>query len=108
MDLNDYQKLALRTSVRHYTIQSKLDNAVLGLCGESGELADYWKKHKYHNHELLPKRVIEELGDILWYISLAAEALGYDLEEVAFNNITKLHDRYPEGFSSERSIYREE
>lgn len=108
MELDVYQNLAMRTSALHRTSKAKLDNAILGLCGESGELANYWKKHLYHGHELDPTKVIEELGDILWYIAQATDALGYPMRIVARNNIEKLEKRYPEGFSSERSINRKD
>ena len=52
--------------------------------------------------------MIEELGDVLWYCAELACGLGVTLEEVAMKNIGKLRRRYPEGFSAERSINREE
>ena len=50
----------------------------------------------------------EELGDVLWYCAETASALGLQLDDVAANNIHKLEMRYPEGFSSERSVNRGE
>lgn len=98
----------MRTSAPHRTIVSRFDNAILGLAGEIGELADYWKKHKYHGHVFDPTRAIQEIGDILWYVAQAADAMGIELEYVAITNIAKLKARYPEGFSNERSINRDE
>jgi NTP pyrophosphatase (non-canonical NTP hydrolase) len=106
MTLNEYQKLAMRTAGSHRTVKSRLDNAILGLCGEIGEFADHWKKHLFHNHDFIREHAVKELGDILWYIAQASDALGMDLEEIATTNIRKLEERYPEGFSSERSINR--
>jgi len=81
--------------------------SALGLCGESGEFADLVKKNLFHGHDLNKEKLISELGDILWYTARAAYGLGVTLEDIARKNITKLYKRYPDGFSSERSINRE-
>jgi NTP pyrophosphatase (non-canonical NTP hydrolase) len=106
MEMNEYQVAAMRTSVQHPHWGDKLDNAILGLSGEIGEVADSWKKHKYHGHAFDPTKMMEELGDLLWYIAQAADAIGYPLNIVARNNLEKLEKRYPDGFSSKRSINR--
>ena len=103
MKLNEYQKLAMRTAN-----VANIDNAIFGLIGEVGELADMVKKHKFQGHELDTEKCFEELGDILWYVALTAEALGEELDDVAECNIAKLKDRYPEGFKEKDSINREE
>lgn len=83
-------------------------NAALGLCGESGEVADLIKKYRFQGHELDTAKLIKELGDVQWYIALAASALGVSLSEIMMRNIEKLRKRYPNGFDPERSIHREE
>jgi len=42
----------------------------------------------------------KELGDILYYVAMAATNLSIDLESVAQANVDKLMARYPEGFKS--------
>lgn len=107
MTMNDYQDLAQRTA--NTTTQSdKIHNVLLGLFGEGGELADQIKKTCYQGHELDADHMIEELGDVLWYCAELASGLGVTLEEVAERNIAKLRRRYPEGFSAERSINRDD
>lgn len=83
-------------------------NAVLGLNGEAGEIADHVKKAVFHGHTLDHVALAKELGDILWYVAQAATASGFGLDEIAAMNIEKLRKRYPEGFSSEASINRAE
>ncbi len=103
--LDDYQKQALRTA----TGISKYDallHAALGLAGEVGEVIDLIKKFKYQGHNLEYYKVIEELGDIMWYCSLMAYSINVDLSEVADRNIMKLSTRYPNGFDPKRSINR--
>lgn len=107
MTVNEYQKLAMVTLNRDLDKKEILTNAVMGLCGESGEACDLVKKHLFHGHELDREALIKELGDVAWYLAEAAEALEIPLEEVFEKNIEKLKKRYPEGFSSERSINRE-
>lgn len=109
MTINEYQKAALRTAngMSHKNILDKIMNGALGLTGESGEVADMLKKHCYQGHALDTEHVAKELGDIAWYIAFTADALGYDLETILQMNVDKLRKRYPDGFSEERSIHRE-
>lgn len=107
MEANDYQKLAMITLNKKLDKKEILTNSVMGLCGESGEACDIVKKHLFHGHELDRESLIKELGDVAWYLAEAAFALDIELDEVLAKNIEKLRKRYPEGFSSERSINRE-
>lgn len=102
MDFNEYQKHAKRT----LTDDADCLNMVLGIAGEAGEVADYYKKTLYQKHGFCVNRVIEELGDILWYIANLATMYGVSLEEVARWNVIKLQERYPNGFDAERSVNR--
>ena len=106
MTPNEYQKLAMTTLNPQLSRKDVLINAVMGLCGESGEAIDIVKKHLHQGHELDREKLIRELGDIAWYLAEAATALEIDLETVLEKNIEKLKSRYPEGFSEERSIHR--
>ena len=83
-------------------------NGVMGLCGESGEAIDIVKKWLAQGHELDKAHLAKELGDIAWYLAETATALGLTLEEIFQANIDKLRARYPEGFSTEKSLHREE
>ncbi len=108
MDPNEYQRLAMRTEAPGREQRERLLNAALGLCGEAGEFADSLKKWAFHAHSLNEDELKKELGDVLWYAALACDALGLQLGDVMAENIEKLRRRYPEGFSSERSIRRTE
>lgn len=108
MTINEYQKLAMTTLNPELSPKDVLINGVMGLCGESGEAIDIVKKHLAQGHPLDKQKLIKELGDIAWYLAETAYALGVPLEDVLQQNIDKLKERYPEGFSSSRSIYREE
>ena len=108
MTINEYQKLAMTTLNPALDKKDVLINGVMGLCGESGEAIDIVKKHLAQGHELDTEHLAKELGDIAWYLAETAYAIGYPLEDILQMNIDKLKKRYPEGFSTERSLERVE
>lgn len=107
MDVNEYQKAALRT-VNHSIVDKTdaLTEGLMGLSGEAGECIDLLKKHMFQGHMFDRERFAEELGDVAWYLAISANAIGYDLETVLQMNIDKLWKRYPNGFDAEHSINR--
>lgn len=108
MTFNEYQKEALRTAsgLNAACADNLLLNGAMGLCGESGEFIDLLKKATFQGHELDKDHLAKELGDILWYLAVAAEGIGYKLSDVAEMNKAKLRERYPDGFDSEKSLKR--
>lgn len=107
MTVNEYQTLAMASLNRDLNQKDILINAVMGLCGESGEAIDIVKKHLFQGHELDNGKLTKELGDIAWYLAEAATALDVPLEEIFQGNLDKLKKRYPEGFDARRSRNRE-
>ena len=108
MDINEYQKLAMRTLNPKIEKKELILNASMGLCGESGEVIDLVKKHLFQGHDLDEEVLIKELGDVAWYLAEAATALNVDISEILEKNIKKLENRFPDGFNSNRSINRGE
>jgi NTP pyrophosphatase (non-canonical NTP hydrolase) len=104
--MNEYQDLCLRTATVPMDEKTMHLTWSLALAGEVGELANRTKKVFLHGHPYDQEKVIEELGDILWYIAVYSHDIGVDLQEIAQKNITKLEKRYPDGFSSEASQNR--
>lgn len=106
MDFNDFQKNCVRLLSPETTVTelTQLINGALGVTGEGGELADMVKKHAFQGHALDVEKVKKELGDILFYVATAADAVGVTLQEVADANVEKLARRYQSGvFTSEES-----
>lgn len=101
MTLNDYQKAAERTS-GDLTSWDKVRNGCYGLNGEAGECIDILKKTEFQGHDFDPMKMVDELGDVLWYVAQLATGLGVTLEYVAQHNVDKLLTRYPDGFDSEK------
>jgi NTP pyrophosphatase (non-canonical NTP hydrolase) len=82
-------------------------NGVLGLAGEAGECCDIVKKVKFQGHTMDKEHLMEEIGDVLWYVAETASGLGVSLSDVAQYNLDKLHNRYHgEKFNKEDSIHR--
>ena len=107
MNFNGYQLLASRTANEDENLY-ELANYGLGITGEAGEVADIIKKAVFHGHDIPVKELKKELGDVLWYVSQLARVNGLLLEDIAIANIEKLKKRYPDGFSQEASINRED
>ena len=104
---NEYQKLALRTAGDD-DAEYLLENGVMGLNGEAGECIDIVKKHLFQGHPLDTDKLVDELGDVLWYVAITADGIGVPFEDIMQHNIDKLRKRYPDGFDAERSIHRED
>lgn len=110
MTFSEYQKDILRTADK-VTLASKdnmLIHGIIGANGEAGELADILKKHIFHEHPFDREHCIRECGDVLYYLTLIAESLGATIEEVAIKNCQKRLERYPDGFSVNKSLNRKE
>ena len=108
MEGNVYQKLAMKTVNPELTKKDMLVNGVMGLNGESGEVIDVVKKHMFQGHDLDVDKIKKELGDVMWYVAEVCEALDLSLDEVMETNITKLSNRFKNGFTKEESINRKE
>lgn len=74
-----------------------LVHMVIGVCGEAGELLDAIKKRAIYRKELDTINVLEELGDIEFYLEGLRQGLGITREQCLDANIAKLGKRY-EGF----------
>ena len=80
----------------------------LGLAGESGELVDAVKKYIFYGQKLDIVNVVEELGDILFYVSALCDTIDIDLDYIMLVNKEKLEKRYPEGYSNEDAKERKD
>jgi NTP pyrophosphatase (non-canonical NTP hydrolase) len=69
---------------------------LLGLVGEVGSLVVEYKKLLRDGpiHSLYRENLVEELGDILWYVANVATKAGLSLEEIAEANLRKTQDRF--------------
>ncbi|XKT74579.1 MAG: nucleoside triphosphate pyrophosphohydrolase family protein [Patescibacteria group bacterium UBA2163] len=98
MDFNDYQTKASSTNTQtEKGAQFMLMYLSMGLAGESGEVVEKLKKVVRNDDGVVTDEKREdlkkELGDVLWYLSQFADALGISFDDVAEANIAKLADR---------------
>lgn len=98
MTFSDYQRAAMSTAI-YPNRGSNLAYPTLGLCGESGEVAEKVKKYYRDgtSADELGEQVAKELGDVLWYITAIAWELGWTLDDIAEMNIQKLASRKERG-----------
>jgi len=100
MDLDEYQRGALRTAAARDK-HNELLHLVLGLVGESGEIAEKFKKwvRDLDSDESRIDRadIGRELGDVLWYVAVLADYLGLSLQDIATANLAKLASRQVRG-----------
>ena len=73
-------------------IDSGVIHGVLGIAGEAGEVVELLLEAI--DTGAIPEKFPEELGDVLWYIAVAARAGGSSLEDAAVGNNKKLADRW--------------
>jgi NTP pyrophosphatase (non-canonical NTP hydrolase) len=80
---------------------------MIGLCTESGEFQDMMKKHIFYGKEIDRVNLVEERGDIMYYIAMSCDVLNISLEEVMQKNADKLAARYKDGFSENKALNRD-
>lgn len=108
---NITQEKMLRTAPKEYVhMENRVNNSIamcelihaqIGIVTEAGEFADTIKKSVIYNQDFDADNAKEELGDLLWYIELAARALDSSIDELRVDVVNKLRIRYPEKFTEE-------
>lgn len=100
---NDYSRRAAATAVYpEADTGSALAVSYLALgLGEAGEVQGKVKKILRDNAGVVDveraTQILDECGDVLWYLDRLAHELGSSLTEVALANIGKLSDRKDRG-----------
>jgi NTP pyrophosphatase (non-canonical NTP hydrolase) len=85
----------------------ELNHAALGVAGEAGELVDALKKYLMYRNPLDRKNVVEELGDLEFYMEAIRQNTGIERAETLDANYNKLmNKRYPNGYSDQAAQAR--
>jgi len=97
MTLNEYQDEAKQTR------GEQCDRLYLGvkLLEEASEASQLVIKEHYHGKAVDVGHLMDELGDVLWYIATLADDFGWSLQDVAEYNIQKLRNRHGTQYSSQ-------
>jgi len=112
----NYQKEVLRTLSARFNIEENgtagavtpdLLHGAIGIATEAGELLDAIKRSVYYGEALDRTNLIEELGDLEWYMAVLRDALDVSQEQVQRINIDKLRARYPEKFTDTHALNRD-
>lgn len=75
----------------------------VGISGEAGELLDAVKKAAIYRKPIDRTNVVEELGDLEFYMEGLRQGLGITREEVLTANIAKLSKRYSGGTYTDKA-----
>ena len=74
---------------------------IMGLAGEAGEVANKYKKIIRDKSGIMDHEdevgIVDELGDVLWYIARIVDELGYGFEDLTGVNYQKLQSRIERG-----------
>lgn len=94
-----YQKEMIKTAI--YDKQYAVVYPLLGATGELGEIANKYQKVLRDNKGILSpevkKEILKEIGDTLWFLTALTQDLGYTIQEVAKENLSKLESRHARG-----------
>ena len=101
----EFQRGAARTAKRKDFTYDLL-HAALGIASEAGEFTTSVKASIIYGKPLDNENLQEELGDLLWFISLACDVLNLELSDVMQANIDKLKKRYPEKYTDSDALAR--
>ena len=97
-----YKDFTRRTA--KYPKRREKEYLMLGLMNEAGEVGGAYKKEirdRVDNTDL----IIDELGDVLWYLTRLCDVYGVEISELMVNNMDKLFNRISK---EETEIFREE
>jgi NTP pyrophosphatase (non-canonical NTP hydrolase) len=102
------QSVLMRESpINPMPVNGRLLHAVFGIATEAGELLDAFKKRMFYGKQLDETNLVEEFGDLFWYLALGCDALGVTFEEVWERNNAKLEARYGKKFTPEAALNRD-
>lgn len=100
-----YQLDARRTQRTEWNDVDRLTHALRGLAAEVGEINSIFQK-AMQGHAVCQDDIVEEIGDVLWFLCELADSHGIELGEAARRNMVKRLVRYPGGFNKQDSINR--
>lgn len=104
MQFNRYENFVESMWIRSDTLELDTMHALAGLAAEVGEVNGVFQKHlrKVANgtaEQDAPdeQKVVDELGDVLFYLTRLAHICGYSLDTVVNRNMEKLQNRKIKG-----------
>ena len=90
-----------------FPMKADLLHMAVGVSKEAGELLDAISRHSFYNKEVDCENVVEELGDIEFFLEGLRQAFGVTREATLAHNLMKLSARYKSGsFSNDEANAR--
>jgi NTP pyrophosphatase (non-canonical NTP hydrolase) len=94
--INDYENFVVST--QKFPKEVAKEYLVLGLVSEAGEVAGVWKRVLRQDptntdSEYVKEQMLQELGDVLWYVTALCLQNNISLEELILINTEKLAKR---------------
>ena len=86
-------------------VQEDTLHGILGIATEAAELAEIIRRPPADGIDTT--NLLEELGDVMWYIALVARDNDWTFEDIMETNMAKLRKRYPDKFTQEAAIDRD-
>lgn len=86
----------------------RLLHVAMGLVTEAGEIMGQLKKHIVYGEPLNDVRLISDLGDSSWYERVGCRVLDVKLDEMLTRNVRELKVRFPDKFSEQNALVRDE
>ena len=108
--LNGLSSTALENHFKQFVSENNyndLIHGIIGTAGEAGELVDALTTAILTHVNVDRINIIEEVGDVLWYLALTLRAVNSTFDEAMELNIQKLRKRYPEQWSQEAVLNRD-
>jgi NTP pyrophosphatase (non-canonical NTP hydrolase) len=103
-DLRDHMKRTHQTALYPFAGLANVQGLMyigLGIAGEAGEIANQVKKIARDNGGMVTSdrrdKILDELGDVMWYWLRFCHELGFDPYEVLEHNEKKLTERASNG-----------
>lgn len=97
INADEYQDHCAETAI--YPAEDGIVYTLLGLGNEAGELQGKYKKYLRDSEswDETKRKMVDELGDVLWYCAMLASELGVPLSTVMERNLLKLQGRQSRG-----------
>ena len=91
-------KTGIYNSVAMQFVEKGTTDEILftGLASEVGEVMSE-RMREVRKGEERTKEIIDELSDVLWFVTVIAQQRGYSLKDLMLHNVNKLEDRLHNG-----------
>lgn len=98
----EYENFVKRMASKIYQHDKFTPSAIHGVMGvatEAAELLDLVRKGIFYGKDVRPDQILDEAGDVLWFLALTLQQYGYTIKDAKAFNVTKLESRHGKAFN---------